>query len=350
MFNNNHSRGNTEENNYYNDSDNFELPPPPYEAIYSAPNNYYTPSKTHTPSSSSSFSSSSTQIANRRPTNLSQTSIHLLSTRKECIVCTETVDETQFIRPTNNCTHANIICRDCISRHIEHEVQDNGNFEIRCPDENCRNVITEEGINRFSDEQVFKRYQKLSLVSALSQMSDFRWCSNPQCDSGQIHYEGDAAPIMTCQSCSQKSCVIHSRPIPVGSLNCPQCASLAEARELARDIVRHHISRRLKEFDITLTEEQQQFFESHFEPMIRDVASNLVEETEVYETGKERRRQQELEEQQKEQMKKLEEETKAFIAAITKMCPKCNAYIEKDGGCDHMMCRAPGCRYEFCWL
>jgi len=29
-----------------------------------------------------------------------------------------------------------------------------------------------------------------------------------------------------------------------------------------------------------------------------------------------------------------------------KKCPKCNEYIEKNGGCDHMTCR---CSYEFWW-
>merc|ERR1712039_198814 len=29
-----------------------------------------------------------------------------------------------------------------------------------------------------------------------------------------------------------------------------------------------------------------------------------------------------------------------------KRCPRCNEYIEKNGGCDHMTCR---CRHEFYW-
>ncbi|CAF4597662.1 unnamed protein product, partial [Rotaria magnacalcarata] len=34
----------------------------------------------------------------------------------------------------------------------------------------------------------------------------------------------------------------------------------------------------------------------------------------------------------------------------TKDCPKCHSAIEKNGGCNHMTCRKPGCGYEFCWL
>lgn len=43
-------------------------------------------------------------------------------------------------------------------------------------------------------------------------------------------------------------------------------------------------------------------------------------------------------------------ETSNWIAANTKECPKCNATIEKAGGCNHMSCRNSACRYEFCWV
>lgn len=51
-------------------------------------------------------------------------------------------------------------------------------------------------------------------------------------------------------------------------------------------------------------------------------------------------------------IKKCEDdsETSNWIAANTKDCPKCRVTIEKDGGCNHMICRSPSCRYEFCWF
>lgn len=41
-------------------------------------------------------------------------------------------------------------------------------------------------------------------------------------------------------------------------------------------------------------------------------------------------------------------ETSNWIAANTKECPKCHATIEKDGGCNHMVCKK--CRFDFCWV
>jgi ariadne-1 len=43
-------------------------------------------------------------------------------------------------------------------------------------------------------------------------------------------------------------------------------------------------------------------------------------------------------------------ETSNWIAANTKECPKCNVTIEKDGGCNHMVCKSQNCKTEFCWV
>jgi len=37
-----------------------------------------------------------------------------------------------------------------------------------------------------------------------------------------------------------------------------------------------------------------------------------------------------------------------WVKANAKMCPNCQAPIEKNGGCNHMTCK--NCKYEFCWL
>lgn len=42
-------------------------------------------------------------------------------------------------------------------------------------------------------------------------------------------------------------------------------------------------------------------------------------------------------------------ETSNWLNANTKDCPKCHVTIEKDGGCNHMTCRSPTCKFEFCW-
>lgn len=43
-------------------------------------------------------------------------------------------------------------------------------------------------------------------------------------------------------------------------------------------------------------------------------------------------------------------ETSNWIAANTKECPKCHVTIEKNGGCNHMLCRNSSCKADFCWV
>mmetsp|Transcript_50405 Transcript_50405/g.113323 ORF Transcript_50405/g.113323 Transcript_50405/m.113323 type:complete len:546 (-) Transcript_50405:161-1798(-) len=46
-----------------------------------------------------------------------------------------------------------------------------------------------------------------------------------------------------------------------------------------------------------------------------------------------------------------ESENISWIKANTKKCPKCHKPIEKNQGCNHMVCsKAGGCGHEFCWL
>jgi ariadne-1 len=43
-------------------------------------------------------------------------------------------------------------------------------------------------------------------------------------------------------------------------------------------------------------------------------------------------------------------ETFNWLVANTKACPKCGTSIEKNGGCNHMTCKSPSCKHEFCWV
>ncbi|XKL68058.1 hypothetical protein PGB90_003549 [Kerria lacca] len=43
-------------------------------------------------------------------------------------------------------------------------------------------------------------------------------------------------------------------------------------------------------------------------------------------------------------------ETSNWISANTKECPRCKVTIEKDGGCNHMVCKNQNCKADFCWV
>lgn len=51
-------------------------------------------------------------------------------------------------------------------------------------------------------------------------------------------------------------------------------------------------------------------------------------------------------------MQKASDDSETFnwIQANTRQCPKCGVNIEKNQGCNHMVCRNGQCKHEFCWL
>ena len=46
----------------------------------------------------------------------------------------------------------------------------------------------------------------------------------------------------------------------------------------------------------------------------------------------------------------LQKLNKSNCSLFGQECPKCHVTIEKDGGCNHMVCRNQNCKAEFCWV
>ncbi|CAG8543283.1 10371_t:CDS:2, partial [Dentiscutata heterogama] len=136
--------------------------------------------------------------------------------KKECSICTENVDIKAFLNVTDLCCHDSNICRECIGEYIKHELEDKGNINISCPLEDCHEILREQDVKEFTSEDVFAKYERLMINFVLSQIPTFQWCLNPNCGSGQDHYQGENVPIMTCNACGHKSCVVHGTPISDG--------------------------------------------------------------------------------------------------------------------------------------
>ncbi|KAF0465695.1 ring finger protein [Gigaspora margarita] len=110
--------------------------------------------------------------------------------RKECIICTESVDIIAFLNITDQCNHDYRICRECVGTYIKHELEDNGNIRISYPEDGCNEILDQKDVQKFADEESFKQYERFTLNLALFQITTFQWCLNPNCKSGQDHYQG----------------------------------------------------------------------------------------------------------------------------------------------------------------
>ncbi|CAG8550821.1 9534_t:CDS:2 [Dentiscutata heterogama] len=152
-----------------------------------------------------------------------------ITRKKDCSKCLKSLEINVFLNITDQCCHDISICRNCVGEHIEREFnkesikilysennrhEDNENVKIKCPEDGCNEILNQKDIKEFASEETFKRYEKFLLNIALSQIDTFQWCLNPNCGSGQDHYQ-EGAPVMICNSCGKMTCVVHRLLIDV---------------------------------------------------------------------------------------------------------------------------------------
>ncbi|CAB4412421.1 unnamed protein product [Rhizophagus irregularis] len=129
----------------------------------------------------------------------------------ECQICFEYHPKILFTKITVNCNHGSNICKLCINKHITIKLDSQSDIKINCPFNKCNQIIQINDIRKIN-KKLYERYNTLLLHQTLSKIPEFRWCKNSGCNSGQIHFGGDDAPIMTCQACKQKLCYTHDIP------------------------------------------------------------------------------------------------------------------------------------------
>lgn len=173
------------------------------------------------------------------------------------------------------CSHCTSTCRACIGASLASAIENSSLDSVGCP--TCKASWDRYYIEKYATAEVMVRYEILGMLRLVQAMPTFIWCLSPKCDSGQIHQDGDKAPIVTCTACGFKMCFTHQvawHP----EITCTRYEALKKARDVNAD-----------------------------------VRTRLAEE---------------------------EEKTCAALAEHTKPCPKCGAKILKDGGCNHMQCKS----------
>jgi len=149
---------------------------------------------------------------------------------KECTVCRDEKFTGEFPRlaVTDGCTHPPGACLQCVGTHIRTQMETRQVSEgaIACPE--CPTPMDFSSVRRYADYATFSRYFSADRCSEPSmsnsvcvryewlltsvifdQIPNFFRCANATCDSGQIHESGEEQPIVTCISCTFKSCFRH---------------------------------------------------------------------------------------------------------------------------------------------
>lgn len=129
---------------------------------------------------------------------------------RDCDICCV---EMKIPRPriSATCRHPRDTCANCVRSHVRAEVDRGRGGRVRCPASACRSVLQHNEVRRVCDDATFARYDEQLVRATLLAQPEFRWCSRPDCESGQLT-NADDGPIMRCHACQWRTCVRHRVP------------------------------------------------------------------------------------------------------------------------------------------
>lgn len=135
----------------------------------------------------------------------------LFAAVNECRICMETLAPEKFPqrRIASTCAHHPAVCCQCLTKHINIQVQTKASDKILCPE--CPEKVSDAEIKSYASPEVLERKGRRTFIMSLQHLPNFTFCLNPTCESGQIHKSADQ-PMMTCTTCNFKTCFIHKLP------------------------------------------------------------------------------------------------------------------------------------------
>ena len=291
----------------------------------------------------------------------------MLAKKADCVICAESFPRSHFPpdRITAACTHDAQTCLDCLTSHIDAQLDMQKGVQIPCPE--CQAMLSHSDVQTFATAAAFEKYDNMTLQIGMQAEPNFRWCPAPGCEVGQVHDGGDEDPLIKCVGCHAKSCFRHRAPWHDGKTclevdNEDQPTTETDSLSLrspSRFSLRHWRSRsHLIEVGGVRRPETKQ------ETKDRKLAARLHKEDEKERRKQERRNAEEQREAEAQRQaeararqaevqrknaeaeemarRKRQEEkaTAATVHAVTKACPGqgCGWRIQKNEGCDHMTC------------
>ncbi|XTI93253.1 hypothetical protein V2W45_1430445 [Cenococcum geophilum] len=158
-----------------------------------------------------SFGKALAKIERTRVNLLERIILTLFPPKRLCIICTDAKQIGKFPQGkiTACCGHEPQVCSEDVQIWITSELESKGWENIRCPE--CRELLERSDIRKLASKKTLARYETLVTRAILSANPNFRWCLNPECDSGQIHENNRDGPVFRCAECKTKICVFHER-------------------------------------------------------------------------------------------------------------------------------------------
>ena len=230
--------------------------------------------------------------------NFNETKIYedFIQSTHYCTICMENSLglNSIVIRP---CGH--VFCQSCISKYVSTKIEE-CRIEILCPESKCTARLTHETINGAVDKEVYAKYDRLLLKSALENMEEIVHCPRKVCGSpAELQLADNSMAIcLVCKFCFCPKC----RHVYHGISQCR--FTLDKMKNMAQDYKK---ATQTEKFNL-----QRKFGKSVLRQILSDV------------------------------------ENADWIEKNTKKCPKCGVSIEKIHGCSKLLCSH--CDTHFCWL
>ncbi|XP_069708301.1 E3 ubiquitin-protein ligase parkin isoform X2 [Phaenicophaeus curvirostris] len=233
------------------------------------------------------------------PTTDSETSValNLITTNSPCITCITCTDIRSPVL-VFQCVHRHVICLDCFhlycvtmlnDRQFIHDPELGYSLPCvaGCPD----SLIKELHHFRILGEEQYNRYQRYGAEECVLQMGGVL-CPTPGCGAGLLPEPG--LRRIVCEPVNGIGC---------GFVFCRECKEEYHEGECS-----------------SLFSTQGAMAQKGY----------VVDEHAAMQA-------------------RWEEASRETIKKTTKPCPNCSIPVEKNGGCMHMKCPRPQCRFEWCW-
>ncbi|XP_032537289.1 E3 ubiquitin-protein ligase parkin isoform X1 [Chiroxiphia lanceolata] len=233
------------------------------------------------------------------PTTDSETSValNLITINSRCITCITCTDIRSPVL-VFQCVHRHVICLDCFhlycvtmlnDRQFIHDPELGYSLPCvaGCPD----SLIKELHHFRILGEEQYNRYQRYGAEECVLQMGGVL-CPTPSCGAGLLPEPG--LKKIVCEPGNGIGC---------GFVFCREC--------------------------------KEEYHEGECNSLLNTQGAMAQKGYVVDEHAAMQAR--------------WEEASRDTIKKTTKPCPNCNIPVEKNGGCMHMKCPRPQCRFEWCW-
>ncbi|KAK0277912.1 hypothetical protein LTR35_009749 [Friedmanniomyces endolithicus] len=239
----------------------------------------------------------------------------------DCATCDRTLAASSFLNhlPTDECKHLINTCKQCAKAWIAAQLDSTTYDKLSCPE--CPEIMTNAGVKAMAAKDVYARYDEMERRGIAEKIPGWRWCMHSKCKAGQV-YE----PLLKAAAVPTER---------VANLDEADGKTDSKAKtDSKRGTTKKSAGKKVV---IDLKRDEAGIFTC-------DTCGEraCVPCDRPYHVG-------ETCDEYRERMKRGEAKSEKFIKKKCKQCPKegCKANIEKNGGCDHVLCTQ--CGTGFCW-